>query len=131
LGLRNTINTTEEDWKQAVYNVTYGVGPRLVVESTGNPDGLKMALDIVRSGGVVAAKSMHGQPAQIDPTQLVDRELTISGSSRGDFDKAIDMLSKGRIEVRRLVSEQFKLDDGAKAFEYASEPGVNKVIVNV
>lgn len=131
LGLRNIINTSQEDWKQTVYSVTYGVGPRMVVESTGNPDGLRMALEIVRSGGVIAAKSMHGRPAQIDPTLLVDRELTISGSSRGDFDKAIDMLSKGRIEVRRLVSEQFKLEDGAKAFEYASQPGVNKVIVNI
>ena len=131
LGLRNTINIKQEDWKKAVYNATNGVGARIVAESTGNPDGLNMALEIVRSGGVIAIKSMHGMPVQIDPTQLVDREITIYGSSRGDFQKAIDMLSKGRIEVKQLVSRQFKLEDGAKAFEYASQPGVNKVIVNI
>jgi alcohol dehydrogenase len=131
LGLRNIINTTNENWKEAVLNVTNGIGARVVAEATGNPDGLKMALEIVRSGGFIAAKSMHGLPVPIDSTQLVDREITIHGSSRGDFDKAIDLLSKGRIEVKQLISKQFKLEDGAKAFEYASQPGVNKVIVNI
>jgi alcohol dehydrogenase len=131
LGLRNTINITEENWKKAVYKVTDGVGPRIVAEATGNPDGLKMASEIVRSGGVIAAKSMHGMPVQIDPTHLVDREITLFGSSRGDFRKAIEMLSQGRVEVKQLISRQFKLEDGAKAFEYASQPGVGKVIVNI
>jgi alcohol dehydrogenase len=131
LGLSNIINITEENWKKSILAATNGIGARIVAEATGNPDGLKMALDIVRSGGIIAAKSMHGLPVEIDSTQLVDREITIHGSSRGDFEKAIEILSKGRIEVKQLVSKQFKLEDGAKAFEYASQPGVNKVIVNI
>ncbi|NHI84358.1 MAG: hypothetical protein EAX81_08670 [Candidatus Thorarchaeota archaeon] len=131
LGLKNTINAAEKDWKQAVLDVTSGVGPRLVVETTGNPDGLKMALDIVRSNGSVALKSMHGLPVEINPTDIVQHEISLFGSSCGPFKKAIDMLAKGRIEVKRLVTKKFKLEDATKAFEFADQPATTKVIINI
>lgn len=131
LGLKNTINTNDKDWKRAVLDATSGVGPRLVIEATGNPDGLKMALEVVRSNGAIAIKSMHGKPVEIYPTSLVQREVSIYGTSNGPFGKAIDMLSKGRIEVERLVTKEFKLEDGTKAFEYAEQPATTKVIINI
>ncbi|MCK4279016.1 MAG: alcohol dehydrogenase catalytic domain-containing protein [Candidatus Thorarchaeota archaeon] len=131
LGLTNTINTAETDWKKAVLDATSGVGPALVVEATGTPDGFIMALEIVRNRGTIALKSMHGNGVQVNTTEIVNREIRIVGTSRGPYDKALDMLSKGRIEVNRLISEQFTLEEGAKAFEYASQPNVTKVLVNI
>ncbi len=131
LGLTNTINTTETDWKEAVLEATSGVGPPLVVEATGTPDGFIMALEIVRNRGTIALKSMHGNSVQINTTEIVNREIRITGTSRGPYDKALDMLSKGRIEVNRLVSKQFTLEEGAMAFEYANQPNVTKVLVNI
>lgn len=131
LGLTNTINTGEMDWKKAVLEATSGVGPALVVEVTGTPDGFLMALEIVRNRGTIALKSMHGNGVQVNTTEIVNREIRIVGTSRGPYDEALDMLSKGRIEVKRLVSEQFTLEEGAKAFEHASQPNVTKVLVNI
>lgn len=131
LGLTNTINSAETDWKEAVLEATSGVGPALVIEATGTPAGFTMALEIVRSRGTIALKSMHGNGIHVNATEIVNREIRIVGTSRGPYDKALDMLSKGRIEVNRLISKQFTLEDGANAFEFANQPNVTKVLVNI
>jgi len=131
LGLTHTVNSSSGDWRKPILESTSGVGPRIVVEATGDPDGLRMALEIVRSGGVVALKSTYGAKTEIDPIEIVEREITLQGSTAGSYDTAIDMLEKGRIEVKRLISKEFNLEDGTKAFEYADKSSVAKVIVRV
>jgi alcohol dehydrogenase len=131
LGLMNTLDTNSDDWKKKILNATHGVGPRIVVEATGNTDGIAMAFEVVRNGGIINLKSMHGFPFQLNPTVIVNKELTVHGINRGPFDKAIEMLQLGRIEVKRLVSKAFRLEEGAKAFEYADQPSVTKVIINI
>ncbi len=131
LGLLNTIDITGGDWKKKILAATHDVGPRVVVEATGNTDGIRMAFDIVRNGGIVNLKSMHGHDFSFDPTNIVNKELTVLGASRGPYSKALEMLQKGRIEVKRLVSKSFRLEDGTKAFEYADQPAVTKVVINI
>ncbi|MHA1136231.1 MAG: zinc-dependent alcohol dehydrogenase [Candidatus Thorarchaeota archaeon] len=131
LGFQHTYDTVENDWKSNILKATHDVGPRVVIEATGNIDGISMAMDIVRNGGIIALKSMHGCKFPFDPTTIVNKELTIYGASRGPFDEAIAMLSRGRIEVKKLITKMFKLEDGDKAFEFASQPTVTKVIVNI
>ncbi len=131
LGLLNTINTSRTDWREEILKKTKSIGPRVVVEATGSPEGLDMALSVVRSRGTIAIKSMHGQDVPLDTTDVVNREIEIVGTSRGPFDAAIDMLAKGRIEVKRLISREFRLEHGAKAYEYASQENVSKVIINI
>ena len=131
LGLLSTMDINSDDWKKKILAATHGVGPRIVVEATGNTDGIAMALDIVRNGGIVNLKSMHGLDYKFYPTAIVNKELTIHGASRGPYDKALDMLQSGRIEVKRLISKTFHLEEGAKAFEYADQPSVTKVVINI
>ncbi|MFQ5833212.1 MAG: zinc-binding dehydrogenase [Candidatus Thorarchaeota archaeon] len=131
LGIPNTISSQDADWKEKVLDATTDAGPRIVVETTGNSDGLRMGMDIVRSGGNIALKSMYNGTFEINPTDLVTRDLTLYGTSAGPFDKAIDILDKGRIEVKRLITKNFKLEDGAKAFEFAAEPNTTKVVIDI
>ncbi|TFG34253.1 hypothetical protein EU527_04345 [Candidatus Thorarchaeota archaeon] len=131
LGLQNTYDVIEHSWKSKIMKKTNEIGPRIVIEATGNTDGITTAFDIVRNGGIVALKSMHGHSFPFNPTNVVNREITIYGSSRGPFDEAIDLLAKGRIEVKKLISKEFRLEDGTKAFEFASQPSVTKVIINI
>jgi threonine dehydrogenase-like Zn-dependent dehydrogenase len=127
----NTLDINESDWKKEILAVTHGVGPRVVAEATGNVEGFRMALDIVRNGGTINLKSIHGRDFAFDPSDIVAKEIRISGVSSGPFDKAIEMLKRGRIEVKRLVSKSFRLEEGAKAFEYADQPSVTKVVINI
>ncbi len=131
LGMRNTMNMQTDDWKRRILDATNGVGPRVVIDSKGNEEVLLNALDIVRSEGIVAFKRGHINRVSIPTEQIVRKGLSIVGSSDGLFEDAIDMLSKERIEVQRLISKEFKLEEGQKAFEHASEPAVTKVIINI
>jgi threonine dehydrogenase-like Zn-dependent dehydrogenase len=131
LGLLSAMDIIGDNWKKKLLDVTHGVGPRIVVEATGNTDGIRMAFDVVRNGGTVNLKSMHGLDYSFNPTLIVNKELTVRGAGRGPYPEALDMLQKGRIEVKRLVSKEFRLEDGAKAFEYANQPSVTKVVINI
>ncbi len=131
LGLRNTINMYDSNWKDKVLDATEGVGPRIVIEATGSTESIKTALEIVRSRGIVSTKSTHGKLVAINPTDLVRREITLVGTSMGPYEPAIKILEQGRIEVKSLVSKTFSLEAGADAFEYAMQPNAIKVIINV
>jgi threonine dehydrogenase-like Zn-dependent dehydrogenase len=131
LGIPNTVNASNPSWKQQVLELTADVGPRVVIESTSNPAGITMALDLVRDGGIVGLKSIHGETIDWNPSDIVQREITLFGNFAGPYKKAVDMLDKGRIEVKRLITKEFKLEDGSKAFEFASEPNTTKVVINI
>ena len=88
-------------------------------------------IDIVRGDGTIALTGRSEGTFNLDPQFLIGRELSIFGTIRGDFDMAIMMLQKGRIEVKRMVSKEFTLEQGAQAFEAALKPEVVKVNINI
>ncbi|MFW9910119.1 MAG: zinc-binding dehydrogenase [Candidatus Thorarchaeota archaeon] len=130
LGLRNVINRTS-DWKRKILDATSDIGPQVVVEATGTEVGLKMAMDIVKSGGKVALTGRGEDSFPLNRTSLIEREISLIGSIGGDFEMAIMMLDKGRIEVNRLVSKKFTLEQGNQAFEAATQKEVVKVNINI
>lgn len=129
LGLRNILELSS-DWKDKLIAKTK-VGPHVVVEATGTKRGLQTAMDVVRRGGTIALTGHHEADYQLNPRDLIDKELKLVGTSRGDYKMAIEMLQKGRIEVKKLVTKQFPLEEGAQAFEEASKPQVVKVNINI
>jgi threonine dehydrogenase-like Zn-dependent dehydrogenase len=130
LGLGNIVRRSD-DWKKKILDATNGVGPSIVVEATGSNSGLETALDIVRGDGTVALTGRSEGTFNLDPQRVISRELTIFGTIRGDYDMAIMMLNKGRIEVKRMVSKEFTLEQGSQAFEAALQPENVKININI
>ncbi len=54
---------------------------------------------------------------------VVVDEVTIVGSRCGPFDRALDALARGLVDVKPLISDRFNLSDGVRALERAGEPG--------
>ena len=52
---------------------------------------------------------------------MVVKEVKIVGSRCGSFEKAIDLIRFGRVDVKSLVTSTFKLDEGVRAFERSFE----------
>jgi threonine dehydrogenase-like Zn-dependent dehydrogenase len=102
----------------------------LVVECTGNPDGLALASRAVRPQGTVVLKSTCKEAATLDVSRLVVNEVTLVGSRCGAFAPALELLSEGRVEVAPLVEARFPLREGLRAFEEAARPGVLKVLLD-
>ncbi len=119
--------TYDEALEVARKETPEGQGFDYVVEATGSPQGLDMAISLVRPRGVIAAKSTHGSPVSFNYTLMVVKEARIIGSRCGPFDKAIKLLEKKKINVESLVTSTYRLDEGVEAFRKSFERDQVKV----
>lgn len=99
----------------------------IVVECTGSETGLPMALELVRPRGTIVLKTTVAGTQTLSLAPVVVDEVTIVGSRCGPFDRALEALANGLVEVEALISDQFPLSDGVRALQRATEPGVLKV----
>ena len=102
----------------------------LVVEATGSPSGLHLALRLLKPRGTVVLKStFHGQQT-FDPASVVVDELTLLGSRCGRFEPALDLLARRRIRPSRLIRDSLPLSKAVEAFRLARSPGALKVLLH-
>src|SRR5258708_4875437 len=100
-----------------------------VVDATGSPEGLRQAVQMVRPRGTVILKSTQHGLAQVDTAPVIVNEITLVGSRCGRFEPALDLLSRGLIDVRAMISGWEKLADAPRAFERAARKGAMKVLL--
>jgi threonine dehydrogenase-like Zn-dependent dehydrogenase len=101
----------------------------IVVECTGNPDGLALALRAVRPRGTIVLKSTYHGLATLDLARVVVDEVTLVGSRCGPFAPALALLAGGQVDVRPLFEARYPLSDAPAAFDHAARPGALKVLV--
>lgn len=132
-GVKHLINRLRcKDVPNEIKNLTNGLGADIVVDTTGNPDAFKEIVASCRTRGKIHIKSTHGLETPINITEIVVRELTLYSSRCGPFEKAIDGLNSGNIEVKQLISKRFKLDEINKAFNsYKNSRDHIKTIVQI
>ena len=102
----------------------------LVVEASGSPSGLALALERVRPRGAVVLKSTYTGQFPLATAALVVPEVRLIGSRCGPFPAALRLLARGWVDPRPLTSRRFPLAEGASALEYARQPGVLKVLLD-
>ena len=108
------------------------IAPRqadVVVECTGNPDGLELARSAVRPRGTIVLKSTYRGRTSLDISRIVVDEITLVGSRCGPFAPALALLADRRVDVGPLVHARFPLGEAMFAFEEAARPSVLKVLV--
>ena len=101
----------------------------LVVEATGNEQGLSHSLRLVRPRGTLVLKSTFAGEATVNLTKLVVAEVTVVGSRCGPFAPALRLLAEGRIDVRSTIDGRYPLAAYAAAFAHAARPGVRKILL--
>ena len=104
-----------------------GQGFDYVVEATGSPEGLDLAVRITRPRGIIAAKSTHGSKVSFDYTLSVVKELKIVSSRCGPFQPAIRLIREGIVNVRKLLTSKYPLRNALEAFEKSFRRDVIKV----
>lgn len=91
----------------------------LVLEATGAPPCLQMGGWAVRPLGRIVQIGMGTADVLMPVTRLLVNEVTVTGSFRygaGDYDRAIELVASGQIDVSRLVTHRYVFDDADKAF---------------
>ena len=103
----------------------------IVVDCTGSATGLTAALTLVRPRGTIVLKTTIAGDQTLSLAPVVVDEVTIIGSRCGPFDRALQALAAGWIDVRALIHDRFDLVDGVRALQRAAEPGVLKVLIDI
>jgi alcohol dehydrogenase len=65
----------------------------------------------------------------VDTAAVIVNEITLVGSRCGRFEPALDLLSRGLINVQDMISGCEKLADAPRAFEQAARKGTMKVLL--
>lgn len=104
-------------------------GAPLVVEATGNAEGLAAALGLAAPRGTVVLKTTVAQRLTVDLAPLVVNEVRLVGSRCGDLSRAIDMLAQGKVNPLPLVEARYPLSRAEEALAHAGRKGALKVLV--
>ena len=79
------------DWKPKQFDV--------VVEATGSPSGLQLAMSAVRPRGTLVLKTTIAGEHKVSLAPLVINEITVVGSRCGPFAPALDALQERSVSV--------------------------------
>jgi len=110
--------------------LTDGLGADIVVDATGQPDGITQALSLVRPRGIVSVKTTCCLPSQgLDMTKLVVDEICLQGSRCGPFGPALKILAEHQESLKTLITSVRPLDEAKQALESATSE--NKVMLRV
>jgi L-iditol 2-dehydrogenase len=134
MGADHCVNVSQANLEEEVKKLTGGAGAEVVITSLGIPKVIEDSLKLVRNGGVfnIFGGPPANQPITIDPRRVHYGEINITGSfasTPDDFSKALDLISKGEIEVEDLISDRFTLDSMLDAVERAKKQDMIKGLV--
>ncbi len=104
-------------------------GADVVVDTTGNADGLKVASSLVRPRGTVVLKTTVHDLGDVNPTGWVIDEITVVGSRCGPFEPALRLLASGAVDPTPLISAEMSLDQGVEALARAARRDTVKVLL--
>jgi alcohol dehydrogenase len=103
----------------------------VVVECTGVPEGLNIAMQLVRPRGTIVLKSTYASAGLLNPAPMVVNEVRLLGSRCGPFAEAINALARRAVDVRQLISKTFPIEQAVEAFHAAENPENVKVLLKI
>ncbi len=122
----------------------------VVVDCTGSPSGLPLALQLVRPRGKIILKTTTtrlpiapptptpGAPAPqlpggdawsaINLAPLVVNEIELLGCRCGSIDQALGLLARKDLSIASLITKRFKFDQAAQALQAATQGAIKIVL---
>jgi L-iditol 2-dehydrogenase len=108
-------------------------GADLAFEVVGLSTTLNTAVSALRKGGSLTIVGNLAPRADLPLQAAVTRELSLYGScsSNGEYPACLEMIARGAVDVRRLISAVAPLAGGGDWFArlYKREPGLMKVVL--
>jgi L-iditol 2-dehydrogenase len=126
------INPGHEDALAIVKGLTNGYGCDVYIEATGAPSGAVQGLDLVRKLGRFVEFSVFGKDTTADWSIIGDRkELDVRGAHLGPYcyPIAIDLLSRGFVTSKGIVTHGYALEQWDEAIEVANSLDSIKVLM--
>jgi L-iditol 2-dehydrogenase len=125
-GLDNSIDASRANVVEKVRELSEGRGADAVILAVGGNSLIRTAMDAARPGGRVLlfAQTQHGE-AVIDPAAICVDEKTLVGSYSASLDlqeESVRFVMNREMDLERLVSHRFPLEQSTQALELAAHP---------
>lgn len=101
----------------------------IVVEATGSPSGFDLARKALRPRGTLVLKSTYKGDMTLNFSSMVVDEIQLIGSRCGPFEPALRLLAQKEVDPTILISSEFRLEEGLRAFKDAEKSGMLKVLL--
>ncbi len=133
LGAAAVINGKTADAAAELNRLTENRGVDVAMEAVGSTATIKIAVESVRKGGTVVLIGNIAPAAEIPLQIVVSRQLRLQGSaaSAGEYPRCIELLSRGEINLKPLISVVAPLEEGPQWFErlHSRQANLMKVIL--
>jgi L-idonate 5-dehydrogenase len=132
VGADEVINVAESPDALARYAVDKGHFD-VLFEASGNERALRSAFEVVRPRGIVVQVGLSGSELSLPFNMVVAKEFDIRGAFRfhEEFGVAVELINKGFVDLKPLVSATLSYRDAGRAFALAADRSQSmKVILN-
>jgi threonine dehydrogenase-like Zn-dependent dehydrogenase len=112
-----------------------GRGADRAIEAVGTPEATRLAADLLRAGGSLAALGVHSEPhLALAPGEIYDRNLRYAGGrcpARALIPEALRFMQRDTELLRSLISHRMPLAEGVEAYRMFAErrEGCTKVVL--
>lgn len=118
---------------ETIHEMTDGEGVDAAIDAVGATVTRRECLQSVRAGGRVVFTGLHDEESNIQANWIIRQEITICGSfayTTLDFEKALDWLAAGRIEIDPWIVKAPLAEGGASFDRLLTQPGpVAKILL--
>jgi threonine dehydrogenase-like Zn-dependent dehydrogenase len=129
------LDLSQDRWQDRIFEATEGRGADAVLEAVGSASASRLAIHLVRPGGVVAAAGFHTEKEMaFGPGEAYDKNLTYRAGrcpARHYMEKLLIGVAGGRFPLEELVSHRLPLTEGPRAYQLFEQKleGCTKVVL--
>ena len=136
LGATGVINGAKEDVLERVKELTDGAGMDLVIETAGTEITTRQAIHMAKKGSNIVLVGYSKTGEMTLPMSLVlDKELTFKTvfRYRHIYPMAIDAVAAGKVNLKGIVTDVFRLDEAQKAMDYSvnNKADIVKAVIRI
>jgi len=134
IGADASFNAIKSNIEDEVKKLTDGRGVDVAIVASGAPQAILSALNSVRKGGRVLLFGVpyKGTILNYDISNLLNNEISIISSNAAveeDTREALNMIANKKIDVTKLITGKFKLEEFNEAVREAKEGKTIKAII--
>jgi len=127
-GIPNVRNTKELDLKQAITEVFGDDGADCIIDCAAVTQSLLSALNAARPASKIVIVGNFKKPVEIEIPLIQRQAIDVIGVMmyvKTDYEKAINLIHKGQVEVKKLISNSFPVNRFEEAYNFIDENRVD------
>ena len=133
LGIDYVLDLKTENLATFLEEELHSIGPDIIFDCTGANDAVSESFNLIRKMGTLIQIGLPNSPMNLDYAKIVNKEIQVIGSfghSWIDWERALDLISKGKIKTKPMITHEFSLFQWEEAFHVAENKEGIKVLIH-